>query len=126
MAKSNESANRVAFSPTEFASLFGKSQTWGYRQIYAGKVKAITDHGRVMIPASEVESILRTAGVYEGKQPMPSSKEDIHEMTPSLRTAWEAFLESRRKGAGAADPSPKAGGKALMHRAAINRMTGRV
>lgn len=36
-----------AYSPSEFAELFGKSQTWGYRQIYAGKVNAITEHGRV-------------------------------------------------------------------------------
>ena len=36
---------RVAFSPGEFAALFGKEQTLGYRQIYAGKVKAISEHG---------------------------------------------------------------------------------
>lgn len=57
---------RVAFSPAEFAKLFGKSQIWGYRQIYAGKVKAITEYGRIQIPAAEVEAILKTAGVYDG------------------------------------------------------------
>ena len=49
---------RVTFSPGEFAALFGKSQTWGYRQIYAGKVKTITEYGRILIPASEVDRIL--------------------------------------------------------------------
>ena len=64
---------RVAYSPGEFAALFGKSQTWGYRQIYSGKVKAITEYGRFQIPASEVERILATAERYQGhkKKPKP-------------------------------------------------------
>ena len=57
---------KVALTPGEFAALFGKSQTWGYRQLYAGKVKAITEYGRTMIPASEVERILGEAGRYNG------------------------------------------------------------
>jgi len=28
-------ANRVAYSPTEYAALFGRQQTWGYRQLYS-------------------------------------------------------------------------------------------
>jgi hypothetical protein len=28
--------NRIAYSPGEFAALFGKHQTWGYRQLYKG------------------------------------------------------------------------------------------
>lgn len=59
---------RVAFSPGEFAALFGKSQTWGYRQIYAGKVKTITQHGRILIPAADVERILAEAGIYNGEK----------------------------------------------------------
>lgn len=58
--------NKVALTPGEFAALFGKSQTWGYRQLYAGKVQAITQYGRVMIPVSEVERILGEAGRYNG------------------------------------------------------------
>jgi hypothetical protein len=57
---------RVAYSPGEFAIMFGKSQTWGYRQVYAGKVKTITEHGRMLIPAAEVERILAEAGIYNG------------------------------------------------------------
>ena len=59
---------RVTFSPGEFAALFGKSQTWGYRQLYAGKVKSITEYGRILIPASEVERILAEAGIYNGEK----------------------------------------------------------
>lgn len=62
---------RLAFSPGEFAELFGKSQTWGYRQIYAGNVKTITEYGRILIPASEAEKILAKAGVYNGIKPKP-------------------------------------------------------
>ena len=65
---SKENLKRVAFSPGEFAVLFGKSQTWGYRQIYAGKVKTITQHGRILIPAAEVERILAEAGIYNGEK----------------------------------------------------------
>ena len=60
--------NRVAYSPGEFAKMFGKSQTWGYRQIYAGKVNAITEHGRILIPAKEVDSILESARPYDGRK----------------------------------------------------------
>jgi len=52
--------------PGEFAAIFGKSQTWGYRQLYSGNVKAMTGYGRIMIPASEVERVLSEAGRYLG------------------------------------------------------------
>ena len=54
-------SERAAFTPAEFASLFGHEQTWGYRQIYAGKIRVITGHGRMMIPKSEVERLQREA-----------------------------------------------------------------
>ena len=49
---------RAAFSPAEFAALCGRSPTWGYRQIYAGRIKPIGDCGRLLIPRSEVDSFL--------------------------------------------------------------------
>ena len=99
-------SDRVAFSPGEFAALVGKEQTWGYRQIYAGKVKTITEHGRILIPASEVDRILGKAGTYDGlktkvKVPKRGSKLD----------AWRRFLSARRKTKGA--PSKVASGAAL-------------
>ena len=57
---------RVAYSPGEFAALFGKHQTWGYRQLYRGTVKAITQCGRILIPRSEVERLLSSAKIYDG------------------------------------------------------------
>ena len=88
----------MAFSPKEFAELFGKSQTWGYRQIYAGKVKAITEHGRFLIPAAEGEMILQKAGIYDGLKLKPAkTKEEIQNLTPRLKNAWQLFLAARRE-----------------------------
>ena len=81
---------RVTFSPGEFAALFGKSQTWGYRQIYADKVKTITEYGRILIPASEVDRILGTAGTYNGLKPKVAKKS-------SKLGGWRKFIEERRK-----------------------------
>ena len=60
-------AERAGLSPSEFSQLFGKQKVWGYRQIYKGRVKTITDFGRILIPRSEVERILATAAPYDGK-----------------------------------------------------------
>jgi len=56
--------DRLGFSPTEFAGMFGKQAVWGYRQIYAGKVKAIQELGRLIVPRSEIDRILATATSY--------------------------------------------------------------
>ena len=101
---------RVAYSPGEFAKLFGKSQTWGYRQIYAGKVKAITEHGRFMVPSAEVERILGSAAEYTGaKRPkiFNPSKAAMEERNK----AWKTFVAAKRGGKadGEDQPSPPNG-----------------
>lgn len=88
---------RVAFSPGEFATLFGKSQTWGYRQIYAGKVNAITEHGRILIPAKEVERVLESAGIYNGREKPKQAKARIEKLTPEQKSIWQRFIEHRRE-----------------------------
>jgi hypothetical protein len=55
---------RAAFSPAEFAALCGRSPTWAYRQIYAGRIKPISDCGRLLIPRSEFDSFLARKGAY--------------------------------------------------------------
>lgn len=88
---------RVAYSPAEFAKLFGKSQTWGYRQIYAGHVNAITQHGRILIPSKEVEKILKSAGIYNGiEKPSKSAKTTV-KRTQEQETIWQRFLVMRRQ-----------------------------
>ena len=86
---------KVALTPEEFAALFGKSQTWGYRQLYAGKVKAIKDYGRLMIPVAEVERVLSEAGLYAPQRSAPKrpSKQDEK---PVKKNPWKASMQSRR------------------------------
>lgn len=97
MATKSDSERR-AFSPGEFAKLFGKSQTWGYRQIYAGKIKAITEFGRILIPAAEVEFVLKTAGIYGGLKPKAvKTTIEIQALVSQLPNVWKSFLAARRQ-----------------------------
>ncbi len=90
-----DSTHRVAYSPGEFAELFGKSQTWGYRQIYAGKVKAITEHGRILIPATEVERLLESAGIYHGR--VKSSRDGkLKKLSTTELSLWQKFVRERK------------------------------
>lgn len=100
---------RLAYSPGEFATLFGKSQTWGYRQIYAGKVKAITEHGRILIPKAELDKILQSAGIYDGMKPKAlKTKAAVQLLTPSLPDAWRRFLAARRGAAKSSEAKKQA------------------
>ena len=51
-------SERAAYTPDEFAKLFGRERTWTYRQIYKGKIKPIKGFGSLLIPAKEVENII--------------------------------------------------------------------
>jgi hypothetical protein len=57
-------SERAALTPAEFAALFGHEQSWGYRQIYAGKVRVIKGHGRMMIPKGEIERLQQMAAFW--------------------------------------------------------------
>ena len=59
-----ECAHRLAFSPFEFGHILGRSETWAYRQLYNGTVKAISDAGRLLIPLSELDRFLARAAEY--------------------------------------------------------------
>lgn len=122
----NPENNRVAFSPGEFAALFGKQQTWGYRQIYAGKVNAITEYGRIQIPAAEVERILASAERYNGAKQKPAkTKAEFQKLAPQLKSAWQSFLRQRRDGVSANTESKPARAKAKggSRKAAMDRLT---
>jgi glutathione S-transferase len=67
-----ECSQRLAFSPFEFGHVLGRSETWAYRQLYAGTVKAISDAGRLLIPRSELDRFLARAAEYN---PEPSKLE---------------------------------------------------
>jgi len=55
---------RAAFSPAEFGALCGRSPTWAYRQIYAARIKPISNCGRLLIPRSELNSFLSRKTEY--------------------------------------------------------------
>lgn len=59
-------SQRATLTPEEFAAAFGKQKVWAYRQCYAGRVKAITGYGNMMIPRSEIGRILNSATTVGG------------------------------------------------------------
>jgi hypothetical protein len=58
----------LASSPAEFARLFDRHPTWGYRRIYAGDIRVLRQAGRMLIPRSEIERFLGETVVYTGKE----------------------------------------------------------
>ncbi len=58
---------RAALSPAEFAASCGKHPSWAYRLLYANKIRAVTDLGRLLIPTSELERVLGLAQPYNPK-----------------------------------------------------------
>jgi hypothetical protein len=64
MSTPTQNTKRAAYSPAEFAASCGRHPSWAYRLLYAGKVNAVTDLGRVLIPARELERILSCAAPY--------------------------------------------------------------
>ncbi|PYJ48200.1 MAG: hypothetical protein DME87_14180 [Verrucomicrobia bacterium] len=70
--------SRAGFSPAEFAAAFGRHASWAYRLLYANKIRAITELGRILIPASELERVLSLAQPYDPK-PKPQSKPETEQ-----------------------------------------------
>ena len=73
---------RVAYSPAEFALSCGRHSSWAYRLLYGGKVRAVTELGRILIPASELERVLGLARPYNPKpkpKPEPTSPTEHEE-----------------------------------------------
>jgi hypothetical protein len=71
--RENQSTNRAALSPREFAATCGRHPSWAYRLLYAKKIRAVTELGRILIPASELERVLSLAQPYDPK-PKPKSQ----------------------------------------------------
>lgn len=67
------SISREGYSPAEFARSFGKHASWAYRNLYAGRLKAVTQFGRLLIPRSEMERLTATAETYNPKPKKPKA-----------------------------------------------------
>lgn len=68
--KETQQPRRAAYSPAEFAATCGRHPSWAYRLLYGGKIRAITELGRILIPASELDRVLSAAERYN-----PQSKQ---------------------------------------------------
>ena len=75
MTQEQRAIDRAAYSPAEFAASFGKHASWAYRLLYSGKIHAITEFGRILIPAAELKRVLAAAERYN---PQPKA-EDVGE-----------------------------------------------
>jgi hypothetical protein len=62
---------RLALSPREAGAAIGKSATYIYRQFYAGRLKPISDCGRLMISRDELQRFLSRGCEYN---PQPKGK----------------------------------------------------
>jgi hypothetical protein len=74
-------AGRAALSPREFAESCGRHPSWAYRLLYGGKIRAITELGRILIPAAELERVLSLAQPYDPKpklkpEPKPEAEQE--------------------------------------------------
>lgn len=67
---------RLALSPSEFAASCGKHPSWAYRLLYGGKIRALTELGRILIPASELERVLGLAQPYDPKPRNPKTQDE--------------------------------------------------
>ena len=76
MPTETQSVIRAAYSPAEFAATCGRHPSWAYRLLYADKIRAVTELGRILIPASELERVLSLAQPYNPKRkPEPGHDE---------------------------------------------------
>ena len=89
---------KVTYTPAEFAAVFGRERTWAYRQLYAGKVQAITELGRTLIPKSEVDRLLKEAGRYLGSKAKPrkGDNDTANGAQKPATNSWAAALKKKR------------------------------
>jgi hypothetical protein len=63
----------LGYSIAEFSRLFQHSPSWGYRQVYAGRVAVIDGLGDLRVPASEVQRLLNSARRFD---PQPTNNRE--------------------------------------------------
>jgi len=67
-AQDTRQCERDSLTPREFAARHDKSITWGYRQIYAGKIRVMDTAGTIRIPMAEVQRFASRAVVWKGRK----------------------------------------------------------
>ena len=90
---------KVAYTVAEFSALFGKEKTWGYRQLYAGNVEAISEFGTTMIPKSEADRLLKSKSRYLGANTGSKKAEKHEKKNPDEQAENSQPGASKRKSA---------------------------
>lgn len=109
--------DKVTYTPAEFAEVFGKERTWAYRQLYAGKVQAITELGRTMIPKGEVDRLLKEAGRYLGakakvrKEKPPATRADDKNSSEGAKSWAKAVTQRKKRGSQQQESAHSANGR---------------
>ena len=67
VSENSSSPIRDSLSPAEFAARHGKTKTWAYRLMYAGKLRVIKGAGTIRIPLTEAERFCQNVEVYQGR-----------------------------------------------------------
>jgi hypothetical protein len=94
---------KKAYTPAEFAALFGREKTWAYRMLYAGKIEGISEYGRMMIPASEADRVAADSGRYLGKKKAAkkagkkAAKPEKKDEVSGKGKTWPEWVEARVK-----------------------------
>jgi hypothetical protein len=93
-----DSIPRAAYSPAEFAAACGRHATWTYRLLYSRKIHAITELGRLLIPASELQRVLNLAQPYDPKpKPKRETKPDTEPKQETKQRAPHSQSSGRMK-----------------------------
>lgn len=88
---------RLAYSPAEFAALFGKDQSWAYRKIKSNQLKAVSSFGNMMVPASEADRILNQAEYGATPVKMPGKRGRGRPRKKLNESPLTRYLKQRRK-----------------------------
>jgi hypothetical protein len=92
----NQISSRAAYSPAEFAASCGRHPTWTYRLLYRNKLKAVTELGRILIPASELERVLGLAAPYNPKAKARRKLKEANEISPEKEKARRKLDGNKR------------------------------
>jgi hypothetical protein len=100
--------DKKAYTPEEFASLFGHEKTWSYRLVWAGKISPWPEgYGKMMIPASEVARLEAMGERYNGKKKKVAATKAGPKLTK--KETAKKNLEAKAVSQNKKLPTPKTG-----------------
>ena len=108
-------SEKKAYTPAEFAALFGREKTWTYRMLYKGKINGISDYGRMMIPASEAARIENEGKRYLGrkrkekadKKSPAKGGEEGSSKPPTGAVDWQDWVKAKKRNGVKKPAAPK-------------------